>query len=222
MRRIAISLGLVGVLSLGAAACGSKDSSSTAASPTAAGTATPTTMPGLTTAAAGDHNDADVTFAQKMIPHHRQAITMSTMAMDSKAGASAAVKALATKISAAQTPEIDTMQGWLDKWAIPMSETTDMQNMGASTPMGTTMGGAMGGSDGMMSDTDMTALSAATGPAFDKMWLTGMIAHHQGAIAMANTEQQNGKNADAIKLADSIATGQTTEVTEMQQLLGAG
>ena len=64
-------------------------------------------------------------------------------------------------------------------------------------------------------------MGAATGPIFDKMWLTGMIAHHQGAIAMAGTEKQSGKNPDALNLADSIAAGQAAEVTEMQQLLGA-
>ncbi|MEO5900473.1 MAG: DUF305 domain-containing protein [Ilumatobacteraceae bacterium] len=175
----------------------------------------------MTTAATADHNDADVTFAQQMIPHHQQALTMATMAMDPKAGASSAVKALATRISAAQTPEIDMMQGWLDQWAVPMSETTDMHAMGSSTPVGTGMG-EMGGSDGMMTDADMQALATATGPAFDTLWLTGMITHHQGAIAMASTEKQTGTNADALKVADSIATGQAEEVTEMQQLLSAG
>jgi uncharacterized protein (DUF305 family) len=220
MRRIAISLSLVGILGVGAAACGSSNDSSSgvpATTAVTAGTATPTTMPAGSVA----HNDADVTFAQKMIPHHQQALAMATMAMDAKAGASAEVKALATKISAAQTPEIEMMQGWLDTWTVPMTASTDMHGAADSTSMTTTMGG-MGDGDGMMSDADMHNLSTATGPAFDKLWLTGMIAHHQGAITMATTEQQAGTNPDAIKLADSIATGQAKEVTEMQQLLGAG
>jgi uncharacterized protein (DUF305 family) len=219
MRRIAISLSLVGVLSVGAAACGSSNDSSAGAQ-TSAGQGTATTMPAAPTPAM-DHNDADVTFAQKMIPHHQQALTMATMAMEDRAGASAEVKALATRISAAQTPEIEMMQGWLDHWAVPMSGTSDPHAMGASAPASTAMAG-MGGVDGMMSDDDMHAMSMATGPAFDTMWLTGMIAHHQGAIAMATTEQQTGENPDAIALAGSIATGQATEVTEMQQLLAAG
>jgi uncharacterized protein (DUF305 family) len=220
MRRIVISVGLIAALGIGTAACGSSTDSTSGAQTTTPGTAAPTTASAMSTADS-THNDADVTFAQKMIPHHQQALTMATMALDTKAGASAEVKALATKINAAQTPEIDMMQGWLDQWAVPMTDDTTAHGTGDSTPMATSMG-TMGSSDGMMSDTDMHAMAAATGPAFDTMWLTGMIAHHQGAIAMANTEKQTGKNADALKLADSIATGQAAEVTEMQQLLTAG
>jgi uncharacterized protein (DUF305 family) len=219
MRRIAISLCLIGVLGVGAASCGSSGTSSSPTTTGASATSTTSMSSGTPTAGLTEHNDADVAFAERMIPHHQQALTMALMALDARAGASDAVKALATKINGAQTPEIKLMQGWLNTWAAPASATTVMQTMGSS-PVGTSM--TMTGADGMMSDVDMHAMAAATGPAFDKLWLTGMIAHHQGAITMAATEKQSGMNQEALALAASIASGQTAEVTEMQQMLGAG
>jgi uncharacterized protein (DUF305 family) len=221
MRRTVISVSLVAALGIGTAACASstRSTSDTHSTATSIGA---TTMPTVMSASGSTaHNDADVTFVKQMIPHHQQALTMAAMALDTKAGASAGVKALATEINAAQTAEIEMMQGWLDQWAVPMTDSTTAHGMGGSAPMATSMG-TMGGSDGMMSDADMHAMAATTGQAFDTMWLTGMIAHHQGAIAMANIERQTGTSTDALHLADSIATGQAVEVTEMQQLLAAG
>lgn len=156
----------------------------------------------------GDFNDADVTFTQSMIPHHKQAVEMATMA---KAHASSTkVKQLAHKIEAAQGPEIETMRGWLKDWGKSESD------------------GSMSGMDhgdsgmpGMMSDNDMTALNKATGPAFDKMFLTMMIGHHAGAIDMAKTEQSKGRNADAKTLAKDIEKAQNAEITEMKKILGS-
>ncbi|MEO6157128.1 MAG: DUF305 domain-containing protein [Ilumatobacteraceae bacterium] len=215
MRRLVSSLSLIGALAVGTAACGrSSGHGATTVTPIAAGS--PTTM---ATSNSTGHNDADVTFAEEMISHHQQALTMASMALDGKAGASAAVNALATKIDAAQTPEINTIERWLDEWNVPMStgpnDSSMRMGMGNSTSN-------MGGADGMTSDADMRAMAAVTGPAFDKLWLTGMIVHHQGAIAMGTTEKQTGKNVDALKLANSIADSQAVEVTEMQQLLAAG
>jgi uncharacterized protein (DUF305 family) len=73
-------------------------------------------MPMMTTAPAttGDHNQADVMFAQMMIPHHEQAIEMTELA--STRASNADVKALAAQIQAAQQPEINEMRGWLASW----------------------------------------------------------------------------------------------------------
>jgi len=128
------------------------------------------------------------------------------------------VKDLAERISAAQTPEIEKMQGWLTQWGAADSSTT--MAMVGSMPMDTSIGDM--GTDGMMTDAQMQALSTATGSAFDQLWLTGMIAHHQGAIAMAQTEQQSGMNPETLDLADSIVTGQAKEVAGMQKLAPAG
>ena len=175
------------------AACGSNDS-------TSAGSGS------------GDHNKQDVTFASDMIPHHEQAIQMAKMAK-AHAG-STDVRQLADDIEAAQGPEIKTMAGWLKAW-------------GEDAPSGSMSGmGGMGGTSnndvpGMMSDDDMTKLGQATGATFDQMWLKGMIAHHEGAVVMANTEIAKGKNADAIDLAKTIKTAQTKEIATMKKMLGS-
>lgn len=72
---------------------------------------------------------------------------------------------------------------------------------------------------GMMSETDMTSLKQASGAAFDRQFLTMMIAHHEGAIEMATSEQSKGKNASAVDLAKQIETAQTREIKAMEGLL---
>lgn len=164
---------------------------------------TPTTS--ATSAApanAAGFNDADVTFAQMMIPHHQQAVEMAEMA-DGRAGG-AEVKDLATKIEAAQQPEIDTMTKWLTTWGKP-----------TAAP-----GGGHGETGhGMMSDADMTKMMDAKGADFDKQFLTMMIAHHEGAITMAKDETAKGSNADAKALAEKIITDQQAEITTMRGML---
>ncbi|MFE2568503.1 DUF305 domain-containing protein [Streptomyces mirabilis] len=155
------------------------------------------------TAKAGDVDEADVTFAQMMIPHHEQAVAMAELA-DGRAS-DAEIKDLAAKIEKAQDPEIKTMTGWLKSWGKP-------------TATGDTPGMDMG-SDGMMSDKDMKELKAMQGKEFDKMFAQMMIDHHDGAIAMAKTEQKSGQNADAKKMADAIVRGQSAEVKRLQSIL---
>ena len=162
----------------------------------------------------GDFNEADVTFAQLMIPHHEQAVEMAKMAK--RHASTPEVKNLADKIEAAQGPEIATMKGWLKEWG--KDESSD-----------DSMGGMDHGSDdsgdmdmpGMMSDADMAALDKATGAEFDRMFLTMMIEHHTGAIEMAKTEQSRGKNADAKALAKKIEADQTSEIAEMNKMLNS-
>lgn len=161
------------------------------------------------TAATGAHNQADVTFATDMIPHHRQAVQMADMALTRATNAD--VTALARAIKAAQDPEITQMSGWLKGWAQPV-------------PNPTTSGtGGMGGMDhtgtGMMSDADMTSLGRASGATFDQMWVSMMIKHHQGAVTMATTEQKSGQNPDAKALAQSIITSQSAQITQLTALL---
>src|ERR1700754_548275 len=139
---------------------GHTSSSSAAAAPTAS-------------AAAEAHTDADVMFAQHMIPHHQQAIEMSDMLLG-KQGIDPRVVQLANQIKAAQGPEIQQMQDWLTQWGSP-----------AMPPM---PGHDMPSMRGMMSDEDMTALQNAQAVEASKLFLTRMIAHHQGAITMAQTE----------------------------------
>ncbi len=189
-------LGLVTLLvaaTLTLAACGSSDS-------TSAGSGS------------GDHNKQDVTFASDMIPHHQQAVQMAKMAKV-HAG-STDVKQLANDIEAAQGPEIKTMTGWLTAWGedAPSGSMSGMDGMGGSSN---------NDMPGMMSDDDMTKLGQATGATFDQMWLKGMIAHHEGAVEMANTEITKGSNADAIDLANAIKAAQTKEIAKMKKMLGS-
>jgi len=170
--------------------------------------------------AAGPHNQADVAFATGMIPHHGQAITMAQMALSTSTNPK--VKDLATAIKAAQDPEIQAMSGWLTGWAQPVPAATgghDMSQMG-STTSSTSGSSTMGGMGGMMTDQEMEQLSKATGAAFDRMWLQMMVKHHQGAVAMSQTELATGTNPDAKQLAQAIIDSQTKEITTMTAALG--
>ncbi|MGW3727391.1 DUF305 domain-containing protein [Streptomyces sp. NPDC000851] len=155
-------------------------------------------------ATAGDFNDADVTFAQMMIPHHEQALEMAQLA-DGRAS-DAEIKDIAAKIEKAQDPEIKTMTGWLESWNKP----TAMESM---------PGMDHGSGDGMMSDADMEHFKGMKGTEFDKMFAEMMIEHHNGAISMAKDEQKNGKNADAVKMAGDFVKGQSSEVMQLKSIL---
>ena len=153
-----------------------------------------------------DFNAADVMFAQMMIPHHEQAIEMSDIALDPTVGASDVVKSLATRIKGAQDPEIATMKGFLTSWKMNLTMDSSMDHSSMMS--------------GMLSAQDIAELSALRGADFDRAWMAGMIAHHEGAIEMAEDVVRGGKNAAVKTLAQDIATAQDAEITEMKKLLG--
>jgi uncharacterized protein (DUF305 family) len=153
------------------------------------------------------HNQADITFAQQMIPHHQQAIQMSDIIL-AKQGIDPRVIDLANQIKAAQGPEIQQMQGWLTQWGQPLPPSSSMMPSGGMVP-------------GMMSDQEMTALQNADGVQASKQFLTMIIQHHQGAITMAQTEQKSGQNPPALTLAQSIITSQQQQIDTMQSTLAA-
>jgi uncharacterized protein (DUF305 family) len=146
----------------------------------------------------GDYTADDIMFMQMMIPHHQQAVDMGTLA-ETRAS-NPKVKALAAQIKKEQAPEITQMKGWLTK-------------AGASTNMGHTM--AM---NGMLSDSEMTALTNATGAEFDRLYLEGMIVHHEGAISMASMVLKSD-NAEAKALGEAIVKSQTAQIAYMKELL---
>ena len=141
--------------------------------------------------------DSDLMFAEMMIPHHEQAIEMSELAVNLSQDAE--VVALAREILAAQAPEIEQMKTW--------------GNLNLEAHAGHTM-------MGMLTPDQMSALSAATGSAFDRLFLEGMIAHHEGAIQMAQMVIQS-PNAEARKLSEEIIASQTAEIELMQKMLAA-
>ena len=158
-----------------------------------------------TTSEVGTFNDADVTFAQGMIPHHEQAVEMAQMAEER--AENPRVLDLASRIEQAQEPEIDTLTGWLEEWGADDSGTGGMGH------------DSMGHGGGMMSEEDMNALMAASGAEFDRLFLEQMIEHHTGAVDMAVTESAEGQNPDALAMAGTIRDTQNTEIAEMNQLL---
>ena len=188
--RTRLPLLALAVLSLfAAAACSSDDDPSTVEA-------------GETQAA--EHNDADVSFAQQMIPHHSQAIEMAQLAADRAERQE--VKDLATRIEAAQGPEIATLEDWLGEWGEELpADGLDMDH----------------GQDGMgmMSDEDMSMLETATGAEFDRLFLEMMVRHHSGAIDMAEEELSDGQHPDALEMAQEIKDTQEAEVAEMEALL---
>ena len=145
-------------------------------------------------------NGSDQMFLQMMIPHHEQAVEMSDLALSTSKNAD--VLKLAKQIRDAQAPEIIKMQGWLS-------------DAGLSKDPGHSMGNGMGG---MLSDSDLSALKGSTGKAFDKLFLAGMIAHHEGAIDMVMMIE-NSSNTDISNLGQEIVKSQTAEIESMKELL---
>lgn len=165
------------------------------------------------TAANGDtFNDADVAFATDMIPHHADALVMVDMTQGRNL--SPELARLTEDIRDAQAPEIEQMADWLTAWGEEVPETSrdhvnshDMGDMGDDGGMG-------------MDPDDLAKLEAAEDSAFETMWLEMMIDHHEGAIEMAQQEQEDGLFDDAVGLAGSIETSQAAEIDLMQGLLG--
>ncbi len=150
-----------------------------------------------------DVNAADVMFVEMMIPHHEQAIEMADLVLETP-GIDPAVIELATEIKAAQGPEIEQMKQWLDDWGMP------------SMPGGH---GGHGGMDGMLSEEELQRLDDAEGDEATRLFLEGMIEHHEGAIDMADDVIDDGENADVRALAEVIITTQQAEIDLMRDLL---
>ncbi|MDA2894880.1 DUF305 domain-containing protein [Mycolicibacterium sp. BiH015] len=155
------------------------------------------------------NNEADATFARDMIPHHEQAIVMSDIIL-AKQDIDPRVTDLANQIKAAQGPEIATMQQWLTQWGAQAPSGHEGHDMGADHA-------AMG----MMSDAQLEQLRRAQGVDASKQFLTGMIAHHEGAVTMAQTEVDTGQAPEAIQLARDIIETQQREIDTMKGILGS-
>ncbi|WP_198950759.1 DUF305 domain-containing protein [Kineosporia sp. A_224] len=199
-RRVALTAaGLTLAATLTACGGGSGTTGAAGSASAAPSTAAPATP-------AADARAADVMFAQMMIPHHEQAVEMADLALAPAAGAGTDVTALATRIKAAQAPEIATMGGWLSAWGAEADDDMGGMHHGASMP-------------GMMSDEDMSALGDARGAAFDRMWLTMMVAHHEGALTMADDVLETTQDPQVRSLAEAVVSGQTAEIATMKSLL---
>ncbi|MFF7314719.1 DUF305 domain-containing protein [Streptomyces sp. NPDC008137] len=158
---------------------------------------------------AAAHNAQDVSFAQGMIPHHRQALEMARLA-DGRA-ASGAVEDLAARVEKAQDPEIRTMTGWLERWGEDVPGPADGMDHSAA---------GHSGMPGMMGGADMAELEKSEGKAFDTKFLALMVEHHEGAVKMAAVERNKGRYGPAKAMAEDIVAAQKAEIGEMNKLLG--
>jgi uncharacterized protein (DUF305 family) len=151
-----------------------------------------------------DHNGDDIVFARNMVPHHEQAVEMAQMVPTNTTNQQ--IIALANGVIRTQVPETQAFRVWLMQW----------QDAQGNDP------GVHGGMPmtGMVDQRTMDRLRSLTGAAFDHLWLTSMVDHHRGAIAMAQDEVAHGKNPDVIYLAQRIIAGQQAEIDQMTRLLG--
>ncbi|MFT4470840.1 DUF305 domain-containing protein [Arthrobacter sulfonylureivorans] len=202
---------------LALAGCGADDTGSqTAPGQTTQSGAAPQTGSEVS----AEHNDADTMFAQMMIPHHQQAVEMSEI-MLGKDSLDPKITELATRIKEAQGPEIERMTAMLDAWGEPVM----MPSESAGAMEGHDMHGnesgkaGMGSMEGMMSEDDLAKLESTQGTEAAELFLTQMIAHHEGAVKMAEQEAEQGSNPQAVELAQTIIKDQEGEIQEMKDLL---
>ncbi|WP_435213226.1 DUF305 domain-containing protein [Streptomyces sp. bgisy034] len=147
-------------------------------------------------------NSADVSYARMMIAHHTQALEMTELVPDR--AESTKVTKLAERIAAAQKPEIAAMQGWLKangKAGHGDGHDHDHDSM-----------------PGMATEAQLEKLRAARGKAFDQLFLTLMITHHEGAITMATDVKGQGNNIRVEEMADEVIAQQTSEITRMRDM----
>ncbi len=165
----------------------------------------------------GPYNEADVAFMQGMIPHHAQAVLMAKMA--STHGAREDVRILSERILVAQSDEIALMRNWLRDRAqvVPATDATHHKH---------TMNGVAHDMlmPGMLTPEEMAALDKARGPEWNRLFLAGMIKHHEGALSMVDDlfEAYGAlQDDDMFKFASDVYADQTTEIDFMQKMLNA-
>jgi uncharacterized protein (DUF305 family) len=195
--------------------------------PGAPGHSNKTLTPETATAAPRKPSEADIKFMQGMIMHHGQAVEMTdllrTRSQDKE------VQALGKRISISQTDEMRFMKQWLTDRGLPLSEHgsmhmagMDMSGMDHMDHMDHMDMGGMPMMPGMLTPAQMKALAAATGPAFDHLFLTGMIQHHTGALTMVKdlfATQGAGQDPQLFDFASDVDNTQQAEIDIMRHLL---
>lgn len=146
------------------------------------------------------YNQADAFFMRMMIPHHGQALEMAALAPDRAKHPQ--IRAIASRITAAQKPEIAVFQAWLKQRGLSENEA----------------GHNHAGMKGMQPPEAMRALASLSGDAFDKMFVDMMVAHHEGAIAMARDVLAAGRDQRVEEMATNIAAEQGVEITRLREI----
>jgi len=143
---------------------------------------------------------ADAWYVRMMIPHHRQALQMATLAPDR--AADPRIAAFAERVKAGQEVEIGRLRAWLDERRLTAGEDHDHLGM-----------------PGMQTQEAMRALADARGVAFDRLFTQMMTTHHRGAIEMSTDVLRTGTDGTVAELATSIAAEQAAEIDRMRDLL---
>jgi len=162
---------------------------------------------------------ADVLFMQGMIMHHAQAIEMTALIPTHTEDKE--LRALGARISRSQDDEIVFMKRWLASRGEPLAMPADMPGMAHGDSSQHAMA-AMPLMPGMLTEEQMAALGKATGARFDRLFLTGMIQHHQGALRMVKDlfgSAGAGQDAEIFGFATDVDTGQRAEIKIMQSML---
>jgi uncharacterized protein (DUF305 family) len=208
---------LISVMGLGA--CGPRASDAGVASPPEAVSPDRTELEELFWArqeeARTRFTEADVRFMTGMISHHAQAIVMARMVPD-RTG-SRPIRTLAARIMSAQEDEIALMERWLRERGRPVPEI----HIHGTTLMihGPGHDHAM---PGMLSQEQLDRLAAAEGVEFDRLFLTGMIEHHRGAVTMVHdlfATDGAAQDPDVFRFASDVQVDQATEVARMERML---
>jgi uncharacterized protein (DUF305 family) len=161
-------------------------------------------------------NDADVDFMSGMIPHHAQAVIMAGWAPTH--GARQDVAILCERIVVGQRDEIAMMQMWLRDRGLPVPDATSTRHH-MKMPNGMEHDMLM---PGMLTDEGMAALDRARGPEFDRLFLEGMIRHHQGAIDMVDVlfkAYGAAQDETVFKFANDVQADQSVEINVMKDML---
>src|SRR5262245_12341176 len=163
------------------------------------------------------YSDADIDFMTGMSPHHAQAVIMANWAPSH--GARSDVAILCERIVVGQADEIRSMQQWLSDRGLPVPDA-------ASTRMKMKMNGVERDMlmPGMLSDEEMAELNKARGREFDRLFLLGMIKHHQGAIDMVNDlfKAYGAAQDDTIyKFASDVFADQSIEIQVMRKMFAS-
>ena len=154
-------------------------------------------------------SERDIAFVRDMVPHHQQALEMTALA--ERSGAGRDVRLLAERMSVSQTDEVAQLQQWLDEQG-PLPPDDHGRHGGDHDAL----------MPGMLTDAQMADLAAARGPEFDRLFLSSMIAHHQGALAMVEdlfSRPEGGQDLWVAQFARGVDSDQRIEIARMTSVL---
>jgi uncharacterized protein (DUF305 family) len=164
--------------------------------------------PAVASAGQGGANDADRHFVEKLQPHHDQAVEMSKMVLAKKSGVDPEVQEIARQIAEVSETELDEVNAWAVAWGSAAAE-----GHGAEEDPD-----HHGGAGGLMTEGQMLLLDQLEGLDAQQVYLDGMVKHHQGAVALTETQVREGTHPGAVALAREILARQRSEITRLQEL----